>query len=600
MKRALILGVALAVALAGFGAAQTANPFLIPKEFNPERGRPGGEVVLALFASGGVRTFNPILAQADALSGDVMRSFNSAPLATRFVDMVWRPLAAESYTIAPDFRSVTYTLRRGMRWSDGTPLTTRDYALWWEMTQDARTNANFRVATIVGESLTRLVVIDERTMRFEFGEIPYSPLAKSSPNVVPAHIFGPVWRERGPEGVLAMWGVDTPPAQLISVGPFRMTSFRQGERIEWERNPNFDWVRLEVAPGDRLPYFDRVTQIMTPDLIQNFALFRAGTTDVHGPRNADELRELTAARAGGMAIDIFPNFSLAASSQWIVFNFNSVDPWKANLFSNTNFRRAMSHLADRAGMVEAALGGLGRPAYSFVYQVWEHIYREFVTFSFNPERARELLRGLGFTRRDREGVLIDGTGRRLEFSLATNSGNPIREAAGRIFAAEAAKIGVRVNFAPIAFSVLVNQLLAPAQTPEGAPNDRGFDAILLGLVGGDPDQPIGANVFQLGTSLHAWNTSRVDIGPFAPWEIELDRLSKLAETQPDDAKRVEMIMRAQLVVQENLPFIYLISPSIHQARKSNLGGFYPVELMNAHFGTNFSFGSAAGPAWFRR
>jgi peptide/nickel transport system substrate-binding protein len=588
------------VALAGFAAAQTGSPFLIPSEYNPERGRAGSEVTLALFATGGVKTFNPFVAQADNLSGEVMRTFNSAPLVTRFIDNEWRPLAAASFEIAPDFRSITYTLRRGIRWSDGTPLTVDDYALWWEITGDERTNANFRVATIVGESQTRLVKIDDYTMRFEFGEIPFSPVIKSGANVVPAHIFGPVWRDRGPEGVNVMWGVDTPPAQMVAIGPWRMVSFRQNERIEWERNPNFDWVRLEVAPGDQLPYLERFTQIMTANLDQSFALFRGGTTDVFSPRGADDLRELTSARQGGMAIDIFPNYSSVDSSLWILWNFNSLDPWKANLFRNVNFRRAMSHLADREGMVEAAYGGLGAPMYSFVYQVFPAIYKEFVTYEFNPERAVELLRGLGFTRKDREGFLIDGTGRRIEFDLSTNSGNTQREAIGRIFAAEAANVGVKVNFTPIAFNVLVDQLLAKAQTAAGAPNDRGFDAILLGLTGGTPDQPIGANVFQLGTSLHAWNTSVPAIGPFAPWEIELDRLSKLAETQPDDAARGQLIDRAQRVVQENLPFVYMTSPGAHQVRRTNLGGFFPAEDMNAYYGTYFGFGSGAGVAWFRR
>lgn len=593
LRNGFFLALALGLALTGLAAAQAANPFLVPAAYAPERGASGGTLTHATFTSGNsVTTWNPIAVRDTLTSRLIGRFLPGTPLVTRFIDNEWRPYLAESYEVAPDFRSITYRLREGVRWSDGTPLAVEDFQLWWEITATPEIQSNSYTTTLVGETPTRLVKVDDLTMRFEFGEVPFDVILKSASGVVPAHIFGPVWRDSGVQGVLNLWNLNTPPSQLVALNAFRMRSFSPDERIEWEPNPHFDWVRLEVAPQDRLPYLDRIVELLVPTQDQQLALFLGGTSDLlddgrqgsGSPRGADDLRTLVEARNRGMAIEVHPNVSARNTKTYLFLNFNHVDPWKASLFRNSNFRKAMQYLIDADGMIEAAFGGLGSLRYSLVTPVAPQMMREFFSYDFDPERAAEMLRQLGFTRKDREGFLIDGTGRRLEFDLTTNAGNSQREAMGRVFAAEAAKVGVKVNFQPIAFNILVNQLVATAQDDNGRPQDRGFDGIIIGIGGGAPEFSFGANIYRLGALLHAWNTALPQFGPFQAFEVELDRLQKLYDTEPDPERRQALLDQAQRVDQEHLPYLRLPVANAHFARSARVGGVFPAELMNDYYG----------------
>ena len=604
MKRTLLFILVAALAFGGIAAAQVQTPFLIPREMAPDQGRSGGTVNIAVFASGGIRTFNPFIAN-DRTSSAIISSFLGAFLGVRYVDNVWRPYAAESWTISPDNRTITYRLRKGMRWSTGQPLTAEDYLTAWTIHANVDVGSNSYATTFVGDEQTRLVKVDDHTLRFELGATPSNIITKTAwLEPAPTWIFKPVYEQGGAKAVQAMWSVGTPPAQLPAVGPWVMRSFAQNERIEWVRNPNFDWVRLEAAPGDRLPYLEGFTQTLTANIDQSLALFLGGNAALFGPRNADDLRQITQARnQGTIAVEIIPNYGPSASSEFIILNFNALDPFKRNLFANARFRQAISHLINRPAIIETALGGLGRPAYGPVSPALTHFFQEFVTYPYNPERAAEILRGLGFTRRGPDGILIDAQRRRLEFGLITNTGSSTREATGRILVEEGHRVGVKVNFTTMAAGAMFDLLDAAARDAQGRAVERGFDAMISGLTGGDPDNPASKNVWTLGATLQDWNRPGTPDGPWAPFEVQLDRFSRLADQEPDFDRRKAIIDQWQRAVQENQPFIYTISPNAHLAYLTRVGGFYPRDKMNSVFGTYFvpgAGGLSAGINWFLR
>jgi peptide/nickel transport system substrate-binding protein len=175
---------------------------------------------------------------------------------------------------------------------------------------------------------------------------------------------------------------------------------------------------------------------------------------------------------------------------------------------------------------------------------------------------------------------VNAQGQVLEFNLATNQGNTLRERIAQIFADEARKVGVKVNYRPIDFNELVRQLTSPA-----ADGTREFDAILIGLTGGI-EPAFSRNVWQLNGSLHAWNQGVNGQKParLEPFEVLIDKLMTQGATTLDPAKRREIYVQFQKVVAENLPVIYTVAPAYNPARLNRIGGLFGKEEINAIVG----------------
>lgn len=150
---------------------------------------------------------------------------------------------------------------------------------------------------------------------------------------------------------------------------------------------------------------------------------------------------------------------------------------------------------------------------------------------------------------------MDADGTRVRFTLITNSENKVRVAMGAQIKQSLSKIGIQVDFNPIAFGTLVDKLS----------NTFDWDCYLLGFTGGiEPHD--GANVWLPDGGLHAFN-QKAQVGQepligreVAPWEAEIGRLYTQAAQELDQAKRKKIYDETQRITQENLPFIYLVNP----------------------------------------
>jgi len=376
-----------------------------------------------------------------------------------------------------------------------------------------------------------------------------------------------------------MWNLDTPPAQIISGGPFRLESYVKGERVVLVRNPNYWGVDERNNP---VAYLERYTVQIVPDLNAQLARFLAGEADTFSAANADQVAQvLERIRANRLRAEIFPNVDVTLGTNFIVFNWNNKDPFKAELFRQVKFRRAMAHLMDKKSMIEVALGGLGQPQWSPISIPNKAFFTDDVPkYEFNPQRAVQLLAELGFRNRNRDGWLVNAQGRVLEFNLVTNQGNTVRERIAQIFRDEARKVGVKVEYRPIDFNELVRQLTSPA--PDGT---REFDAILIGLTGGI-EPAFARNVWQLNGSLHAWNLGVGGKNPskVEAFEVLIDTLMTRGATTLDQAQRRQIYVQFQRVVAENLPLIYTVAPAYNPARLTRLGGMFPREQINSIVG----------------
>ncbi|WP_276953950.1 ABC transporter substrate-binding protein [Allomeiothermus silvanus] len=565
MKKLFVLGM---LALAGLALAQ-------PKVFKgTEIGKPGGSLRTSSISD--PRTFNPFVAR-ETSSTDIINNF--FPYLTDYNPYTLQPegFLATSWEVRNNGLTVIFKLRQGAKWSDGQTIDADDVIFSATVHADPKVNSNSRSGFVLDGQPIKWSKVDQYTVRADFPK-PYAPALIQSWRIAPEHIFGPAYRQ-GPEKLQALYNLDTPPAQIVVGGPFTLDQYAKGERVVLKRNPSY-WGTDEKS--NPVAYLERWTFQIVSNTEAQLARFLGGDTDLYAAPDGDKVAQvLERIRSGRLNGQIFPNADVTTGTNFIVFNWNNKDPFKANLFRQVKFRRAMAHLMDKKSMIKVAQGGLGKPQWSPISIPVKQFFTDDVAkYEFNPQKATQLLAELGFRTKNKDGFLVNAQGQVLEFNLATNQGNTLRERIAQIFADEARKVGVKVNYRPIDFNELVRQLTSPA-----ADGTREFDAILIGLTG-SIEPAFSRNVWQLNGSLHAWNQGVNGQKParLEPFEVLIDKLMTQGATTLDPAKRREIYVQFQKVVAENLPVIYTVAPAYNPARLNRIGGLFGKEEINAIVG----------------
>ena len=555
------------------GFTLSVEPFVFPANWSvntPAEAKTGGVYRRAYLSD--FDTLNPFLsAQSDSLPTNLSPSGGLFILDPTTRDYI--PYMAKSFTTSSDGLIWTFQLRKGMKWSDGQAISADDWVTTAKIHRDAAVGSNFFDGLFGGNAGFKVEKIDALTLKITLPVVIASAIETISFDPYPDHIFGPVYASGGATAIKAMWAVTENPSKIVTAGAFKLKSYTVGQSAILERNPFFgEWNRDGASKP--LPYLAEYRRVMG----DTFTKFQAGEVDVVNPTGSQVGTLETAIQNGSLQAVLKKNFAPAASSQWIVFNFNRAsDIEKQRLFRDDNFRKAMSHLANRARMVTEVYAGLAIPAYTSVYAAFpDWISSTALKFDFNIQTAKTLLVGLGYSQTNTDGYLTDNTGKVLEFNLATNSGNTQREQMAAIFADEAKKAGVKVNVLKIDFNTLVNNQLLTT----GA--DRPFDAILLGLSDGSQSYPLGSNILPCKANLHSFNTSGTCL---FPWETELENKFLQGNLELDRTKRIVIAKQAQDLEAAHQPFVYLVSPLASTAWTTKVKGEYPDVVLNSVVGT---------------
>jgi peptide/nickel transport system substrate-binding protein len=487
------------------------------------------------------------------------------------------PRLAESWQISEDKLKFTFTLREGLKWSDGQPLTADDVVFTYNdiyFNEAIPTDARdvFRIGT--SRKLPTVRKIDERRVEFNLPE-PFRPfLLNTGVYILPAHALQKYVQQKDAEGkpvFLSKWGVDTPPEEIIGNGLYKLDHYDTSQRVVFRRNPYY-WRK--DSQGKSQPYIERLVWQIVENTDTALLQFRSGGLDTVGV-TPDYFSLLKVQEKQGN-FKIYGN-EPATGTSFVFFNLNKgkrngkalVDPIKSRWFNTVEFRQAVAYAIDRQTMINNTFRGLGRPQNSPI-TVQSPYYlspeKGLKTYDYNPEKAKQLLIKAGF-KYNEQGQLLDAEGNRVRFSLLTNSGNKIREAIGAQIKQDLSKIGMQVDFNPIAWNTYTDKLS----------NTLDWEAALLGLTGGlEPND--GANVWSPEGGLHMFNQKPqpgqkpIEGREVAPWEAEIGRLYIQATQEFDEAKVKEIYAKTQQITQENLPFIYLVNSLSMTAVRNRVEG----------------------------
>ena len=509
------------------------------------------------------KTLNPITA-LDAASRDSIAPLHSDLIHIHRQTQQPEPALASSWTISPDGRLYTLTLREGVRFSDGHPLTADDVLFTFDVLLDAKTHSAQRdLLTVHGKP----VVVRKTgtyTLQFELSR-PYASALRlfDSIPILPRHKLLKAYRD----GVITeAWNLSTPPEEIVGLGPFRVKRFVPGERVVLERNP-FYWRK--DATGKQLPYLEGLVFHNVPNDDIQAVRFMSGDFSILERPQAATFRQIKqrALSSGIRVYDIGPGLEY----QFLLLNTNPVSPEspadtlrKQRWFRTPLFRRAISLAIDREAITRLVYHGLAAP-------IWTHVTpgNRFWWNSGVPRQprsvdgAQNLLGSAGFTLRD--GTLHDPEGNPVAFSILVTASNPQRVKIGTILQDDLRQVGMKVSVVSLDSRIMLDRVL----------NLRDYDAALMALDSTDVDPNAAINVLSVKGSLHLWNLSGT---AQYEWEEEVDGLMTRQMTVVDPAARKRLYDRVQYLMAEHMPLIFLSSPHVLIAASDRLGNFQPSIL----------------------
>ncbi len=531
-------------------------------------GKFGGTMINSTIGEG-PKTFNPFNSK-DATSSTFADVMYDGLVTIDPVSGQYIPKLAKSFEV--NGNDYIVHLRRGLKWSDGKPITAEDvYFTWKNIILDGYGNTSTRDSISVDGKLPTVQKIDNYTVKFTTPK-PFAPfLASLSTPIAPKHVFEPAVK-KGKEFFDTFMSTNINPKDLVTSGPFKMVEYVPAQRAVYKRNPDYYVIN---SKGEKLPYLDKLIYLIVGDANNEVLKFEGGELDVIGVKGPDVPRFKERQEHGDFSM---VNLGPDTGTMYLSMNLNDrtdengkpyVDPIKGKWFRDLNFRKAVDLVIDRENMVYNIANGFAKPLFTPESLNSIFLNEELKPYPRDVDKAKEFLRASGFTW-DKKGRLRDKGGNRVEFDLLTNAGNSEREAIGVMVKQDLEDLGMKVNFKPIEFNSLVNKLLSTYE----------WDMVVMGLTGSPLEPNGGKNVWLSNGALHMYNQRKpAEAGVnLLPWEKELDYLFEKGATALSFEDRKKYYDRYQEIIYNEKPMIYLYSPVRISAIRNKFKNVYPTSL----------------------
>ena len=435
-----------------------------------------------------------------------------------------RPRVAESWEVSADRRTVTFHLRDGVRWHDGTPVTAEDVVFSVQAAcEPATENKTYAGLMRAIESIT---APDPHTVRVRYSAMSPDFLEAWRLPLLPRHLAG------ADADLLTGEFAKHP----VGCGPFRFVSYRQGQEIVlaanldyWDGRPRIDRLVLKIFPDQRTAY--QALMLGELDLMK---------------ASADLWLEAQRSDAAGR----LGSFVYWPLSVWpVVWNLEN-NPF----FGDARVRRAMVHALDRDEFAEVVVHGQARTAVTTYHPDTEWADARLAPHAHDPQLAARLLDEAGWTDADGDGVR-EKNGRPFRFTLLTPEST--------MQLAQQIVVWQQHSWARIGIQVEIEQL--EWQTFRERRNAGAFEAASFSMtLTPSPDQ------FDLYHS-----SAREAYNFYGLRDAEIDRLLELGRVEFDDARRKEIYRSLQHVLHEREPIgamFHFATPILHDAALEGLMG----------------------------
>lgn len=548
------------------------------KEPESKLGKYGGKMTNTSIAD--PKTLNYWVAAETSSTGAVGQLFE--PLITRnSYTLEYEGDLADLPKVSADGLTWTFTLKPGIKWSDGVPVTADDVIFTLDVIYDTSIQTNMREGMMLDKpdgkgGYTRVPLkykkIDDRTVEFKL-PVRYAPARDilSFP-IAPSHKLLAAYKAGN---FNSTWGVNTNVRDIVGTGPYLLDEYKSGQRLVYKRNPHY-WRKDKQ--GRPLPYLDQIVTLIVPDINTQTLKFLAGESDILGVpatdyktvKDQEEKGDFTVVNLGPTTSTSFLSLNLNPRSKPALEN-----PELNKLFNDVRFRRALSHAIDREKICRNVFNGLARPGYGPETPANKlFYYAETPKFEYNPDKAKALLTETGLKDTNGDGMLEFPDSKPVRFNILTNVENKLRTGMAEVIQDNFKAVGIDATFTPIAFNTLVQKLDAKPEKGQPYP-PYDWESIILGFTGGI--EPTGGNnVWRSSGNLHQWEPYQDK--PSRPWEAQIDDLFIKGAQEMDEQKRKQIYYDFQKIVGEQQPFIYTVVPDSISALRNKYDNIKPCSL----------------------
>ncbi|MGC4108175.1 MAG: ABC transporter substrate-binding protein [Thermomicrobiales bacterium] len=507
----------------------------------------GGDVIYGTTLD--IATLNPIIRQ-DSAAIFITANIYNALVTQNAVTLAWVPDLADSWTIGEDQVTFTFTLNENAAFHDGTPVTAHDVEFSFKATLDPSGVSPWK-ATVEG-LIKSYRAIDDHT--FELVGNKPSPVfidnTAALVSIVPKHIWEPI--------PMAQWGsspgstgIDA--SKVVGSGPFKFVEWVQGDHSTIARNEDY-WV------PELVPTLDRFIYKVVGDQNALLASLKTGEIDISGVpvTDVDSIKSTS-----GIKVTTYPTWS------WMQVSMNQ-DPEKGTFGKDKSVRQAMMYALDRQLIVDKIQGGYAsvaqgpQPTISRAYRpdaMKTH-------YTFDVEKAKQLLDEAGWVDSDGDGIREkDGVKLQADFLFMTEDQSSQQMA---VYFQQAWKeIGLSITPQGVPFSQLVELMITKGDYQ-------------LGLIG------FGWTIEDQGALYRSDATPEKGGFNVSRWSnAEFDKLNDEQLVEMDEAKRMDLIVEASNIVNEEVAegvisfgeAVVASSTMVHNFEPNAFGFFWQPQVM---------------------
>jgi peptide/nickel transport system substrate-binding protein len=433
---------------------------------------------------------------------------------------------AESWEISQDNLSITFHLRKGVKWQDGQPFTAHDVMYTYKVTVDPKTPTAYAGDfQLVKEAR----VIDDHTFKVTYKQ-PFAPaLISWSTAIMPRHLLE---------------GKDITTSPLIrkpmGTGPYVFKEWIPGDRIALTANPHY-W--------EGKPYISRYIMRIIPDSATTFLELKQYGIDMMALTPLQAVRQTD-----------YPKFNrefnkfkyLAFAYTYLGYNL------KHPFFKDKRVRQAISHAINKREIIEGILLGQGVEATGpFKPDMWAY-NGEVKKYEYSKETALTLLREAGF--KEGPDKILYKDKNPFEFTVLVNQGNIVRIQSAELIQRRLAEIGIQMKIRVIEWAAFINEFI----------DKRNFEAVILGwTIPQDPD------LFDIW---HSSKQGKKELNFISFENSEVDELLVKARHTLNQEERKRYCARIQEILAEEQPCTFLFVPYANLALHKRFKAIEPSPI----------------------
>lgn len=504
----------------------------------------GGQLVLMSQAT--TPKITPLLA-SDQQAFDLWAIYTMDSLCDRDPDTLgWIPRLATAWKVSSDSLTINFTMRRGVTFSDGTPLTAEDVVYTFDLLRNP--DVEDPIMKVGAERLDRVEKVSDYEVRFVFKEPYYKSFEMAASTPIMSKAFYSKY---------SIKEFNESTGLMMGSGPYRMA-----DPTSWRPQPGQPMV---VVRNERYwgppPAFDKVVWNIIEQPSARVTAFRNGDLDFLGQDNPPTPEQFTQLTADPQVTAHTNHWALtnpAEAFYFLAWNEKEGRDGKPTAFADKRVRKAMTLLTDRQAILQAIIHGYGTETTSPFAPDTPQCDPNIKPWPYDPSAAEKLLAEAGFHKQgDR---LVGPDGKPLAFKILFNTNSEPRRRIASFLHDAYAKVGIDAQPENAEWSVFQQRL-----------DNRQYEVAIAALGGaleGDPYEEFDTSqIAKTGQNIVQYSNP------------EMDKAIGEARSTVDDAKRMPLWHKVHRMIHEEQPYTYLFIYKELDIARDRVHGMTPTKFV---------------------